>query len=182
MRIPVPGNGGSGSFQGALFMKLQIQYSKIQDSKLRELAGAIGPILGSGCSLRRSHTTARSCGPPLPPGCGPHGLFKAEFHPRPARSRADGPATIRSSPPPGDGCGLLRFHSEPQIHDSKLNAASRVRLGIHSGSGCSLRSARASGPAGRELRASAAGRLRPADVCNVEFATKRPRKGRQTAR
>ena len=26
---------------------------------------------------------------------------------RPARSRADGPATDRSSPPPGGGCGLL---------------------------------------------------------------------------
>ncbi len=37
-----------------------------------------------------------------------------------------------------------------------------------------------SGPAGREQRASAAGRLRPADVCDVEFATKHLRKGRQT--
>ena len=27
----------------------------------------------SGCSLRRSRTTARSCGPPLPGGCGPLG-------------------------------------------------------------------------------------------------------------
>ena len=44
----------------------------------------------------------------------------------------------------------------------KMKWGCQSRLDIHLDSGRSLRRARSSGPAGRELRASAAGRLRPA--------------------
>ena len=69
---------------------------KIQDSKLQ-----------IGLQPAEDATTQRSCGPPPPGGCGPP--IAARLLPcKKARSRADGPATIRSSPPPGGGCGLLR--------------------------------------------------------------------------
>ena len=44
----------------------------------------------------------------------------------------------------------------------KIKFELRACLGIYHNSGCSLRRARTSGPAGRKLRASAAPRLRPA--------------------
>ena len=73
-------------------------------------------------------------------------------------------ATLR----PGAAAGCLRLQRSRKfsIQNSrfKMRWACRVCLGIRSDSGCSLRRAARSGPAGRELRASAPGRLRPATV------------------
>ena len=59
-----------------------------------------------------------------------------------------------------------------KIQDSrfKIKKGLRTRLDIYSDSGRSLRRNARSGPAGRELRASAPGRLRPANCCAIEFA------------
>jgi len=54
-----------------------------------------------------------------------------------------GPATQRSSPPPGGGCGLLRFLAEPQYNDRVAACGAHAKFGY-------------------ELRASATPRLRPA--------------------
>ncbi len=61
------------------------------------------------------------------------------------------------SPPPGRGCCPLRFRSEPQIKNSKRKIKNDYR-----DAACGGRAR--SGPAGRELRASATPRLRPAAV------------------
>ena len=77
-RTRAAGLRGAKLRPAAASLKPQIQHSKF---KIQNYC--------SGCSLRRPHTTARSCGPPPPPGCGPHGLFKAGFHPsRALRPRA----------------------------------------------------------------------------------------------
>ena len=87
-----------------------------------------------------------------------------------ARSRADGPATIRSSPPPGGGCGLpvlmdrnlprntlpmtglLRLLAKSLIKDSKRKIKRCCYTNTNSFSG---RSQRRDGTSGCELRASA---------------------------
>ena len=56
----------------------------------------------------------------------------------------------------------------------KMKWGCQSRLDIHLDSGRSLRRARSSGPAGRELRASAAGRLRPANRYAIDFVSKKP--------
>ena len=62
----------------------------------------------------------------------------------------------------GRSCGPLGL-SKAEIQNSRFKITE---------SGRSLRSARSSGPAGRELRASAAGRLRPANRCAIDSAQK----------
>ena len=72
------------------------------------------------------------------------------------------------------GCGLRRHQRSRKfsIQDSrfKIKWACRGCLGIRSDAGCSLRRATRSGPAGRELRVSAPGRLRPARSYRTETA------------
>ena len=86
--------------------------------------------LHAGCSLRSACTSGladASSGPS--PG---EAAARSVLTDRPAASippkaspQPGGRACFRAardcSPPPGGGCGLSRFHSEPQIQDSKLN-------------------------------------------------------------
>ena len=51
-------------------------------------------------SSLQQNTSAKTC------GCGPQIAPRMIPAAKPARSRADGPVTWRSSPPPGGGCGL----------------------------------------------------------------------------
>ena len=78
-------------------------------ARLHEVAGLRRPQAAA-----RTVLTDRSrfgTSPPRRRACSPHGLCKADSHPRHARSRADGLARAdlrdaSSSPPPGGGCGL----------------------------------------------------------------------------
>ncbi len=64
------------------------------------------PFPNSGRSLRRPHATLRSCGPPRPGGCGPHGPDgPLQTCDQPAAERR-GVRLSATSPPPGGGCGL----------------------------------------------------------------------------
>ena len=81
---------------------------QIHDSKFRIME--FGPRPAE--STLEADLRDASCGPPPPPGCGPP--IAVRLIPcRQARSRADGLATQRSSPPPGAaaGCRSLRDRS-----------------------------------------------------------------------
>ena len=121
-------------------------FCKVANSKLkikRGLRTRLGIYSVSGHSLRRAHTTARSCGPPPPPGCGP--LIANAINPtlQPARSRADGPARAdlrdaSCSPPPRGSCGLpvLTDRFCRQVYAPQPEAAARrslrdrIRIGL----------------------------------------------------
>ena len=90
-----------------------------------------------------------------------------------SRSRADGLATIRSSPPPGGGCGLPVAARPSSTQSTSQRTVAKGGCGLlrpfvrkfiiqNYQPGRSLRSAARSGPVERELRASAGRRLRPA--------------------
>jgi len=70
-----PSRGEAAARCGS-FPEPQIQHSIFKIK--RDSRPYLGIYSDSGRSLRRLRTTARSCGPPPPPGCGPLGLFKAE--------------------------------------------------------------------------------------------------------
>ena len=111
---------GEAAARCGFFPKPQIHDSKFKIKWIREHARAYSSIRAAVCGGHaRADLRDESCGPPPGGGCGPHGLCKDDFYPmppprpnrdsfadRPARSRADGLATRRSSPPPGGGCGL----------------------------------------------------------------------------
>ena len=129
-------------------------------------------IRAAACGGRADSAT--NCGPPPPPGCGPHGLFKAEIqnsrfkiqHYRIGAQLAKKPHTsgladANSEPSTGE----FAVSSKPQIHDSKLKEAAGS-LGYYSRSSRSLRSDRTSK---RELRAFAAGGCGPHDLLRGRF-------------
>ncbi len=98
----------------------------------------LGIYFRSGRSLRRTPATLWSCGPPLPPGCGPLGPIGPTLtRDKPAAERTGLHkrtfGTRKCSPPPGGGCGLLRLPAKPQIQNSKFKIQNHQ-------SGCSLRS------------------------------------------
>ena len=131
--------------------KFKIQYSKFRITK-------------SGCSLRRTHATARSCGPPPPPGCGPLGLCKAGILNvgRQTSSRSNSncqpshrppPRSQKKRAPPEKGCpsfcGAIRRRSGPASAErlpARLppkEADLPASAGAASSSGCSrMRSCR----------------------------------------
>ena len=60
-----------------------------------------------GRSLRRARTTFKELRASAAPQAAARSVLRTNSTSRQARSRADGPATLRSSPPPGGGgCGL----------------------------------------------------------------------------
>ena len=106
----------AGRLRAAAPIRAQIQNSKFKiqnyalgrqpaENRSKRTCGTrVAGLRPPGCGPPTSNEvecTAKSinnCGPPIPAG--------SISLSRPARSRADGPATIRSSPPPGGGCGL----------------------------------------------------------------------------
>ena len=116
----------------------------------------------SGRSLRRSASDAEELRAFAAGGCGPP--IAARLIPcRQARSRAEAALTARELQfSARGGCGLLRpFGRKFMIQNSefKIKRIFRTHLGKHPVSGRGLQRARMFG---NELRASAAGRLRPA--------------------
>ena len=116
--------------------KFRIQNSRFKIK--RAFWVRLGIYFRSGRSLRRTPATLWSCGPPLPPGCGPLGPIGPTLtRDKPAAERTGLHkrtfGTRKCSPPPGGGCGLLRLPAKPQIQNSKFKIQNHQ-------SGCSLRS------------------------------------------
>ena len=98
----------------------------------------------------------------------------------PARSRAEGLAFEQREIAALRQGGRLRAAAaslKPQIQDSKLNKIAVARLSLFSIRAAACGARARSGPLGSELRASAAGRLRPADRCAIELTGKTHQQG-----
>ena len=119
--------------------------SRSRKFKIQQVCRArLGLLSSSGRSLRRSPATSRSCGPPPPGGCGPHGLFKAEvplcrfsFRPRAAACERHAPSGCKSRREErafaGQSCGPLRpcgrkfkIHCDPPHRFRSRQARSRA--------------------------------------------------------
>ena len=137
----------------------------------------------SGSSLRRSRSTARRSGPPPPPGCGPHDLLRGRNIPfniqNPFRAAAC-EGTHKRMRVAGLRAAKLRPAAVPYRNRKFMIQNSRFKIRWGCRAVCiPIRVAACGelarcGPAGRELRASAAGRLRPADACGIGSACCKP--------
>ena len=168
-----PRGGGYGTLRFHLEPQIQNSKFKIQN-------------YCSGRSLRRSRTTARSCGPPPPPGCGPPIPAGSNLtaSPQPSGRACD----AKEQPSARGGCGLpvlmdrnlprntlpmtglLRLLAKSLIKNSKRKIKRCCCTNTNSFSGRSLRR---DGTSGCELRASA--RRRPATPWRRRRALRRLR-------
>ena len=105
-----------------------------------------------------------------------HYLYDPLASPQPS-GRACFRAARDCSPPPRGRLRAAAASLKPQIQDSKLNKIAVARLSLFSIRAAACGARARSGPLGSELRASAAGRLRPADRCAIELTGKTHQQG-----
>ena len=146
---------------------LRLQRSRKFKMKNEELKMIFGPQLAKGtlkrtCGTRKAGLRGAKLRPAAPLRAQiQNSKFKIQNYARVAACGEHACSATNCGPPPAEAAARCGSLPEPQIHDSefKIQNCFRMRLDLYSSSGRSLRSARIFS---HELRASAAGRLRPA--------------------